>query len=108
MFAFLHDHPLAATPWNIAVAMFRLKGSYILLSLFVAGLLAIIAGAFAVALLLRPHHFRIYLHIALVSWVVSAMDVDRLDARLGIYYFHRRTSLRWHRESPRWGVTWRL
>ena len=108
MLAFLHDHPLAATPWNVAAAIFRLKSTFILLSMFVAGVLAVIAGAFAVALFLRPDHYRIYLHIALLSWVVAQWMLVVLMRVLGTYYFHRRASLRWHRESPRWGITWRL
>ena len=108
MLAFLHDHPLAATPWHVAIAIFRLKGSFILLSIFIAGLLAVIAGAFGVALFLRPHHYRVYLHVALLSWVVAQWMSVVLMRVLGIYYFQRRTSLRWHRESPRWGITWRL
>ncbi len=108
MLAFLHDHPLAATPWNIAVAMFRLKGSYVLLSLFVALTLVVIAGAFAVALFLRPNHYRIYLHLALVSWAVTQWTSIVLMRVLGTYYFHHRATLRWHRESLRWGMAWRL
>jgi hypothetical protein len=108
MLAFLHDHPLAATPWTIAVAMFRLKGSFILLSLYVAGGVAVIAGAFAAALWLRPNHYRIYLHVALASWAIAQWTTIVLMRVLGIYYYHNKTSLRWHRESLRWGVAWRL
>ena len=108
MLAFLHDHPLAATPWNIAVAMFRLKGSSILLSLFVTLALAFIAGAIAVALSLRPNHYRIYLHLALLSWGVMQWTSIVLMRILGTFYYQHRTTLRWHRESLRWGVAWRL
>jgi hypothetical protein len=108
MLTFLHDHPLAATPWNIAVAILRLRSSYVLLSLFVALALAFIAGASAVAFLLRPNHYRIYLHFALVSWMVIQWTSIVLMRVLGTYYFHHKTTLRWHRESLRWGVAWRL
>jgi hypothetical protein len=108
MLAFLHDHPLAATPWNVAVAMLRLRGSYVLLSLFVAGGVAVIAGAFAIAFSLRPNHYRIYLHFALLSWAVTQWTLIILMRVLGTYYFHQRATLRWHRESLRWGVAWRL
>jgi hypothetical protein len=108
MLAFLHDHALAATPWNVVVAMFRLGGSYGLLTLFVGLALAVAAGAFAVALLLRPDHFRIYIVLSLGSWVIlqwTSLVVMRI---LGTYYYQHRESLRWHRECPRWGITWRL
>ena len=108
MLAFLHDHPMAANPWNIAVAMFRLKGSSILLSLFVVLALALIAGGFAGPVFLRPNHYRIYLHLGLVSWMVMQWTSIVVMRVLGTYYFHHRTTLRWHRESPRWGVAWRL
>jgi hypothetical protein len=108
MLAFLHDHALAATPWNVIVAILRLGGSYGLVSLFVAGALAVAAGAFAVALLLRQDHFRIYILLALGSWVVfqwTSLVVMRI---LGTYYYQHKDLLRWHRECPRWGITWRL
>jgi hypothetical protein len=108
MLAFLHDHPLSATPWHIAGALFRLRGSYFVLCLFVAGVLVFIASAFAAVLFLRPHHYRIYLHLALVSWLIAQWMSVVLMRTLGTYYFHQRTTLRWHRESPRWGIAWRL
>lgn len=108
MLAFLHDHPLAATPWNIAIAAFRLKGAFIVLSLFVILALAVVAGAIAIALFVRPHHYRIYLHVALLSWVVVQWTSIVVMRVLGTCYFHHRMSLRWHRESPRWGAAWRL
>ena len=108
MLAFLHDHALAATPWNVAVALLRLRGSYLLLCLFVAVALALAAGAFAVALLLRSNHFGIYILSSLVSWAVFQWTLLVVMRILGTYYYHNRASLRWHHECPRWGVTWRL
>ena len=108
MLAFLHDHPLAATPWNIAVALIRLRGSYIFLCLFVAAALALAAGAFVVTLLLRQNHFGIYILLALNSWAVLQWTSIVVMRLLGTYYYHNRASLRWHHECPRWGVTWRL
>ena len=108
MLAFLHDHALAATPWNVAVALMRLRGSYILLCLFVASALALAAGAVAVALLLRPNHFGIYILVSLGSWVVIQWTSIVVMRILGTYYYHNRASLRWHHDCPRWGVTWRL
>jgi hypothetical protein len=108
MLAFLHDHALAATPWNVGIALIRLGGSYISLCLFVASALALAAGAFAVALLLRPNHFGIYILVSLGSWVVLQWTSIVVMRILGTYYYHNRGSLRWHHECPRWGVTWRL
>ena len=72
MLAFLHDHALAATPWNIVVAMFRLRGSYILLCLFVAAALAVAAGTFAVALLFAAESLQdLHASVALVAGVVQ-------------------------------------
>ena len=108
MLAFLHDHPLAATPWNVAIAAVRLKSSFILLSLFVTLALAVVVGAGAIALFMRPHHYKIYLHLALLSWVVMQWTSIVVVRVLGTFYFQHRTTLRWHRESLRWGVAWRL
>ena len=108
MLAFLHDHALAATPWNIVVALIRLRGSYILLCVFVASALALAVGAFAVVLLLRPNHFGIYILLSLGSWAVFQWTSVVVMRILGTFYYHNRSSLRWHHECPRWGVTWRL
>ena len=108
MLAFLHDHALAATPWNVVIALIRLGGSYILLCLFVAAALALAAGAFAVALHLRPNHFGIYILLSLVCWASLQWTSIVVMRILGTYYYHNKGSLRWHHECPRWGVTWRL
>ncbi len=108
MLAFLHDHALAATPWNVVVALIRLGRSYILLCLFVASALALAAGAFAVVLLLRPNHVVIYVLLSLGSWVVAQWTSIVVMRILGTYYYHNRALLRWHHDCPRWGVTWRL
>jgi hypothetical protein len=108
MLAFLHDHALAATPWNVVVALIRLRGSYMLLCLFIASALALAAGAFAVVLLLRPNHFGFYIVLSLGSWAVIQWTSIVVMRLLGTYYYHNRSSLRWHHECPRWGVTWRL
>ena len=109
MLAFLHDHPMAANPWNIAVAMFRLKGSSILLSLFVVLALAFIAGAFAVARFLRPNHYRIYLHLATGELGGHAVDVDRRDACSGHILLSPsdNTAMASREPAACWGVAWR-
>ena len=53
MMTFLHDNSMAATPWGIIGAAFRLGGTYVLLCLFVASVLAVGAAAFWIAFLLR-------------------------------------------------------
>jgi hypothetical protein len=105
---FLHDDALAAKPWNVIAAIFRLAGSFGLLCLFVATAFALAATSFAVALLLRSQHIWIYIVVALGCWVVVQWTSIVVMRILGTYYFHHRDSLRWHHEDPRWGVTWRL
>jgi hypothetical protein len=108
MMTFLHDEPTAATPWGVIGAMFRLGGSYVLLSLFIAAALALGAGTFLIALLLRAGHFWFYLAACLGCWVVVDWILIVVMRVLGTYYDRHKHALLWHQERPRWGVVWKL
>jgi hypothetical protein len=108
LISFLHDHALAATPPEVLRAVLRLRGSYFLLCLFVAATLAAACGSFAIALLLRPHFFWLYVLLALGSWLVLQWVSIVVLRVLGLYYYERRSVLLWHHERPRWGVRWKL
>ena len=108
MLSFLHDHALAANPWNVIGGMFRLGGVYFLLCLFVTAALAVAVGACAAALLLRTNHVGIYILLALGCWVVVQWTSIVVMRVMGLCYYQHRDALQWHHERPRWGVTWRL
>jgi len=108
MMTFLHDDPMAAKPWGVLGAMFRLGGSFGLLCLFIASALALGAGTFLIALLLRASYFLVYLVVCLGCWVVGVWISIVVMRILGTYYDLHKESLLWHRERPRWGVIWKL
>jgi hypothetical protein len=108
MLSFLHDDPLAAKPWGVLGSLLRAGGSFWTLSGVIAAALGLASAAVAMTLWMRPRAFWLYLVLCLGCWVIlhwTALVVMRL---LGLYYFHRRDVLRWHRAHPRWGVAWRL
>jgi hypothetical protein len=108
MMTFLHDNPLAATPWGVIGAIVRLGRSYGLLCLFTTAALAIGAGGFFIAFLLRANHFWSYLVVCLGCWIAALWLLLVLMRVFGTYYDRHKELLRWHRERPRWGILWRL
>jgi hypothetical protein len=108
MMAFVHDSPLAATPWNVIASIFRLGMSYGLLTLFVAAALATAGAIIGFAFFLRAHVFWLYVISALGCWIVVQWTAIVVMRVLGNCYYQHRNTLRWHRECPRWGVAWRL
>jgi hypothetical protein len=108
LMTFLHDDGLAAKPWKVIGVLYRLGGSFGLLSLFIASAVALGLAPFLVALLLRASYFWIYLLVCLGCWIVVHWTSFVVARILGTYYFHRKDTLRWHRERPRWGVAWKL
>jgi hypothetical protein len=108
MLSFLHDNELAAMPWGVLLGLVRLGAPFLLLSGLVAAALGIASGCFALALLVRSHAFWVYLPIALVCWMILLWVQMVIMRLLGVYYFHHKDTLRWHRAHPRWGVAWRL
>jgi hypothetical protein len=108
MLSFLNDNELAAMPWGVLLGLIRLGVPFLLLSGLIAAMLGSAGGCSALALVLRRHAFWTYLPVALVCWMIF-LWVQMVTMRmLGLYYFHHRESLRWHRAHPRWGVAWRL
>ncbi|MFO0890780.1 MAG: hypothetical protein U0790_16745 [Isosphaeraceae bacterium] len=108
MLSFLHDHPLAATPWGVVGAAVRLGVSFLPTLFRVAVPLALAGGFAALVFALREPAFWGYILAALLLWVVllwAAMVIVRI---LGLHYFRHHESLRWHPRQSRWGVAWRL
>jgi hypothetical protein len=108
MLTFLHDNELAAMPWGVLLGLIRLGGPFLLLSGLIAAALGLAGGCFALAFVLRSHAFWLYLPIAAICWMVVLWVQIVIVRLLGLYYFHRRDALKWHRVHPRWGVAWRL
>jgi hypothetical protein len=108
MLSFLNDNELAAMPWGVLLGLIRLGVPFVLLSGLIAGALAFAAGCFALALVLRGYAFWPYLPVALICWMIVLWVQIVVMRLLGVYYFHHRDTLRWHRAHPRWGVAWRL
>jgi hypothetical protein len=46
--------------------------------------------------------------ICLGCWIIVQWIIIVIMRSLGLYYFHRKDVLRWHRVHPRWGIAWRL
>jgi len=108
LMSFLHDHALAAKPFNVIGALFRSGSSFLLLCAFALGAVGLGQATFELALLLRPGHFWIYLPACLVSWIAVTWCSIVVMRVLGNYYYPRREMLGWHHERPRWGVAWKL
>jgi hypothetical protein len=108
MMTFLHDDALAAKPWNVIGALFRLGGSYWMLCLFIVSAFGVAFATFPIARIVRDTHIWIYIFLCLVSWVVVQWTAVVAMRLLGTYYFHRQSLLQWHRGRPRWGVAWRI
>jgi hypothetical protein len=108
MLSFLHDDEFAAMPWGVLLGLIRLGVPFLLLSGLIAATLGFAGGCFGLALVLRQHAFWLYLFVALICWMVFLWVQIVIVRLLGLYYFHHKDSLRWHRAHPRWGVAWRL
>jgi hypothetical protein len=108
LLSFLHDDPFAATPWRVAGSLLRAGRSFWLVCAFVVAAMAVGVATFALALLLRPSFFWLYLLVCLPCWIILQWIIIVNMRSLGLYYFHRKDILRWHRVHPRWGIAWRL
>ncbi len=108
MMTFLHDHSMAATPRGVMGAILRLGGHYGKLCLIVGAALVVGVGAFLIALLLRTHHFWLYLAACLACWALVDWILIVVMRILGTYYDRHKQALLWNRERPRWGVVWKL
>lgn len=108
LMSFLHDDALAAKPPGVLNALVQIGGSMFFLSLFVGFVIAIGAGTFVLALLLRHNHFVMYLLTCVGCWVVFIWISIVVMRMLGNHYHRHRQTLRWNQERPRWGVAWKL
>jgi hypothetical protein len=108
MLSFIHDNILAAMPWTVIGAILRVPVSFMRRCLAVVGALLLGIGAFALALVLRAHAFWIYLPVALLNVLLMLAILVVVMRMLGTFYYHHRSTLRWHRASPRWGIAWRI
>src|SRR5262249_38808183 len=108
MLSFLHDDATAAIPWGVIFGLIRLGPSFLILSGLIAVALGLVAGCFALALMIRAQAFWPYLPIALLCWILFLWCQMAIMRLLGLFYFHHQDTLRWHRAHPRWGVAWRL
>jgi hypothetical protein len=109
MMSFLHDDTFAAWPWAVIFAILRLLGSFGMLCLFLAGMLSLGLGCFAVAVVsLRPNFFWLYFLVCLGCWIIVQWLMIVAMRILGLYYYHNKDVLKWAAKRPRWGVAWRL
>jgi hypothetical protein len=108
MMTFVHDHPLAATPFKVFGALLKLGGSFLLLCLFVVSAMLLLIPIVALLLVVRNYLFWIYLLLAIGGWAALNWLLIAVMRAIGNYYHHHKDSLRWNREHPRWGVRWRL
>ena len=109
MMSFLHDDSFAAWPWAVIFTILRLAGSFAAVCLFLAGMLALGVGGFALAIVfLRPNFFWLYFLVCLGCWVIVQWIAIVVMRILGLYYYHHKDDLKWHARRPRWGVAWRL
>ena len=108
LMTFLHDDPLAAMPLGVASALIQLGLSFLFVSVFVAFIAAVGAGAFVLAFMLRNDHFVLYLLACALCWTIVIWISIVVMRVLGNQYNRHRQILGWNRERPRWGVAWKL
>jgi hypothetical protein len=107
MLSFLHDRATAVMPWDVLSGLARLGGSFFGLCAVIAAAFGIVGAGLASILWVRTQLFWPYLLIAL-GWCIGFLWCQVAVMRLlGVFYFHRKDSLRWNRAHPRWGVAWR-
>jgi hypothetical protein len=108
MMAFVHDHPLAATPWGIASAILRVPMPFLSLCFFVGFALLSCGTVVFLLMLLRSSFFWIYLILSVGGWAFWHWTAIVIMRALGNFYYHHKDVLRWNKEHLRWGVRWRL
>src|SRR5208282_6327830 len=67
LMSFLHDHALAAKPFDVIGAIYSVGSSFLLLCAFALWTVGLSQVSFSLALLLRPGHFWTYILACLVS-----------------------------------------
>jgi hypothetical protein len=66
------------------------------------------AGTLLAVLSLRAGSYWVYVVTALAWWMLAIWIAIAAMRLLGLHYFRRQDSLKWHRTHPRWGNQWRL
>ena len=105
---FLHDDALAAKPPGVLTSLFQLGSSFLFLCAFVSLLIAIAAGTFGLAFLLRNGYFKTYLLASVPCWAFFVWTSIVVMRVLGNFYHPRRKVLGWVQDRPRWGVVWKI
>jgi hypothetical protein len=108
MMSFLHERPLAVTPWRVVGALLRHGGSFLPTVLKVTASLGLATVIFALVLTLRASHFWLYILAGLGCWTMALWIAIVAMRIMGVHYFYHKESLAWNPERPRWGVAWRL
>jgi hypothetical protein len=108
MMSFLHDHALAAKPSGVLGALQRVFPSFLGICVVIVTALGAANGVFALASLLYENHFWLYVFACLASWTCALGIMIAVMRIAGLYYYRHKDVLRWHRDVPRWGVTWKL
>jgi hypothetical protein len=108
LMTFLHDDAFAARPLAVVTALMQLGLSFLFLSVFVGFVVSTGAGACVLAFSLRNSHFILYLLAWVGCWTFVIWISIVVMRVLGNQYHCNRAALRWNRERPRWGVTWKL
>jgi hypothetical protein len=108
MLAFLHDRPLACAPPGVLWALLAHGASLLPALLRASALLGVGAGTLLAVLSLRASSYWVYVPTALAWWLLAVWIAIAEMRLLGLHYFRRQDSLKWHRTHPRWGSQWRL
>ncbi len=107
MLAFFHDDPIAANPLGVLKAFFELGLELLRILGAAVGLVLVMAVPVGLAVYLRPRAYWTYLLITLVCWFAGIWCAVVYMRVLGLIYYRHARYLRWRREDPRWGATWR-
>ena len=92
-------------PLGVVWALARLNVGFLGVCALITLLVAVVGGAFAAVHSLRTAHFAIYILAGLGWWFLAIWLAIVVMRSLGVFYFHHRTILRWHRDRPWWSVT---
>jgi hypothetical protein len=102
---FLHDGGFPR-PFGVVGALIRFNVKFLATCAVEFGLALLVLGAFAGVLMLRDHHYWVYMPLMLPCWMLALWVAIVGMRMLGVFYHHHASILRWHREKPWWAVTW--
>jgi hypothetical protein len=101
MMAFLHDHPLAATPMGVIGALIRHGCSFLPAMIKITAVLGLAAMMFLLVLSMRTGHFWLYLLAALGCWAMAIWTGIVVMRIMGVHYFRHQDMLKWQGRWPR-------